>query len=63
MAAQLMGAKVKLRRGLLLWMALAMSSLPVPDSPVMRTLALVGATSRSCSKIRFMRGLAPMMPE
>ena len=30
-------------RGLLWWMARATSSLPVPDSPVMSTEALVGA--------------------
>ena len=43
-AAQLTATKGFETRGLFLWMARATSSLPVPVSPVMRTVALVGAT-------------------
>ena len=44
MAAQLTFTNGPSARGLRRWMARAMSSLPVPLSPVMSTDALVGAT-------------------
>ncbi len=37
-----MGMKGLSARGLYLWMASAQTSLPVPDSPVMNTAALLG---------------------
>ena len=43
-AAQWSFTKGPLARGLRSWMAAAISSLPVPDSPVMSTLARDGAT-------------------
>ena len=43
------------------WMALAMSSLPVPLSPVMRTVEREGATWATRSKTETMRSLLPMM--
>ena len=43
-ALQLMATNRCWRRGLLWWMARATISLPVPVSPVMSTVALVGAT-------------------
>src|SRR5262245_1816096 len=42
--------------------AAATSSFPVPLSPVMRTVASVGATRRITSKIASMLGWPPMMP-
>ena len=50
-AEQSMATNGRSRRGPEAWMACAKSSLPTPDSPVMRTLALVGATLRTRSKI------------
>ncbi len=44
MAAQLTGTNRLLLRGLSWWMNLAISSLPVPDSPVIRTAESVFAT-------------------
>ena len=44
-AAQLSGKKGPFALSLLAWMARATSSLPVPDSPKIRTLALDGATA------------------
>ena len=52
MAAQLMATNGLSRRGERLWMARATSSLPVPDSPVMATLALAGATFSMSSNTR-----------
>ena len=43
MAAQLTGTNGRSARRLLAWTALATSSLPVPLSPVIRTVASVGA--------------------
>ena len=43
-AAQLTLMKALFLRGLLKWMARAMSSLPVPDSPRTRTVAVLSAT-------------------
>jgi hypothetical protein len=39
-----MAMNARSERRLLAWQARAMSSLPVPDSPEMKTLASVGAT-------------------
>ena len=52
-AAQFTGTNGRAPRRLATWSARATSSLPVPDSPEMRTVASVGATrttrsSRSC---------------
>jgi hypothetical protein len=38
-----------------------MRSLPVPVSPVINTVVLLGATSRTCSSTRRMAGLTPMI--
>jgi len=46
MAPQLTATKALPRRGLLSWMALATTSLPVPDSPSTRTLESCAATLR-----------------
>ena len=43
-------------------MNLATRSLPVPLSPVIRTLASVGATLMACSSSRAMTGLEPRIP-
>ena len=61
MAAQLTGTKGWPVRRLLAWMARAMSSLPVPLSPVMSTVASVGAmrTTRANSSRRMVE--RPMM--
>ncbi len=61
MAPQLIARKRSLRRGLARWMALATSSLPVPLSPMTRTVERVGATIRICSKRRSMGAERPMM--
>ncbi len=50
MAPVLMGTKGLSRRGELAWMALAMSSLPVPLSPWIRTVERLGATCATRSK-------------
>ncbi len=60
MAAQLIFTKGPSRRGLLKWMAPAIISLPVPDSPVMRTVASAGATWATVSRSRTMAGALPM---
>ena len=49
-AAQLTATKIRCARGLFAWMQRAMSSLPVPLSPVISTVALVGATLRAISR-------------
>ncbi len=51
-APQLSATKARERRGELWWIAFATSSLPVPDSPTIRTVVRVGATTRSFSKSR-----------
>ena len=48
-------------RGLFSWMACATSSLPVPLSPVMRTLARLGATCSMTSNTCCIAGLLPTM--
>ena len=47
MAAQFTGTKGRAARRELAWMARAISSLPVPLSPVIRTVTSVGATRTS----------------
>ena len=42
-------------------MALAISSLPVPVSPVIRMVERLGATCATRSSMRTMRSLLPMM--
>ena len=49
-------------RQLSLCIALAISSLPVPFSPVMRTAASVGATRRTVSSTFSSSGLSPIIP-
>ncbi len=44
-------------------MACAMSSLPVPDSPRISTVVFVLATCATCSYIRRVGPLVPMMLE
>ena len=46
-------------RALAPWTARATSSLPVPDSPVMSTVASVGATVAMISRMALMAGLRP----
>ena len=53
--------KGPLLRGELRWMASAMSSLPVPLSPVMSTEAPVGATRVTASSTSLIWGLLPMI--
>jgi hypothetical protein len=60
-AAQLMAMKGRVLRRLLAWMARAISSLPVPDSPEMNTLASVGATRDTTENTFWMLSLVPMM--
>jgi len=60
-APQLTAMKGLYFRELLVWMALATSSLPVPVSPLMKTVALVSATVRIISKTFRMALLFPMM--
>ena len=49
-AAQFTGMNGFRARGLLLWIARATSSFPVPVSPVIKTVALVGATRAIISR-------------
>ena len=46
-------------RALRLWIARAISSLPVPVSPVMSTVVSVGATCSTCRSTRCSTGLRP----
>ena len=62
MAAQLILMSGFFFRGELRWMASATSSLPVPVSPVIRIVVVVGATRVIASKISRVDRLAPMMP-
>jgi hypothetical protein len=62
MAPQLMGTKGRLLRRLLWWMARATSSLPVPVSPRMRTVASRWATRAAWSKTRSSAFELPTMP-
>ena len=58
-AAQLTCTNVSSRRSELRWMARATSSLPTPLSPVMRTVAFVGAARRIASPTFSSTGLRP----
>ncbi|MNC85797.1 hypothetical protein D3C83_14110 [compost metagenome] len=60
-APQLIATKAASRRGLALWMAHAISSLPVPESPCMNTLASLSATIRALASTSSMAGLRVMM--
>ena len=62
-APQLTEMSGALLRWLRSWMARATSSLPVPVSPRMRTVASVEATARICSKTRSILGLRVSMWE
>jgi hypothetical protein len=61
MAPQLMVTKGPVRAGERRWISLAISSLPVPVSPVMSTLMSVGATFWSLRKTSSIEGQAPMI--
>jgi hypothetical protein len=61
-AAQFTATKRPSRRGLLLWIARATSSLPVPDSPRISTVALVFETCWRMSNTRCICGECPTMP-
>ena len=63
MAPQLTVTKGRSRRGLAWWMARARSSLPVPDSPSIRTGMERGATRRARAMTRCMTGLRWTMAE
>ena len=61
MAAQLTFTNAADARALSLWIARLMSSLPVPLSPVMRTLAFVGATRSISLNRRCIDALCPII--
>ncbi len=61
-AAQFTRISGRSRRRLASWIARAISSLPVPDSPVTSTVASVPATRSIWRRIASMAGLRPMMP-
>ena len=58
-----MGTKGRPTRGELAWIALAISSLPVPLSPWIKTVERLGETWPTRSKTRCMPSLLPMMFE
>jgi hypothetical protein len=60
MAAQFNLTKERPHRELILWIAWAMSSLPVPVSPWINTVEPVGATRSTCSSTASSEGLLPM---
>jgi len=61
MAAQFTGTKARSPRRLATWSARATSSLPVPDSPEMSTVASVAATRRTRSSSSWMAAERPTM--
>ncbi len=61
MAGQLSRMKGRRRRGPAAWMAWAKSSLPVPDSPVIKTGRLLLAARAASALRRAVAGLVPMM--
>ncbi len=61
-AAQLVAMKGWFRRWLWWWIARATTSLPVPVSPIINTVALVGATVLMSSNIFNIFGLLAMIP-
>jgi hypothetical protein len=63
MAPVLMGTKGLSRRGELAWMALAISSFPVPLSPWIKTVEREGATCATRSKTFSIISLLPTMLE
>src|SRR6266704_527162 len=58
-ALQVGVAKARAERGDRLWIARAMSSLPVPVSPVISTVESVGATLDTCDRTVRSRGETP----
>ena len=62
-AAQLTLTRGRFARGEAAWIARAISSLPVPVSPVISTVAFVGATHATRSITSDNDAEAPMMPE
>ncbi len=63
MAPPLTATKGCAARGLAWWMALAISSFPVPDSPSMSTVASLGATRATSSSTRCIGAARATMPE
>src|SRR6266481_3242628 len=61
MAAQFTFTNGPPDRSLHLWMASAISSLPVPVSPWINTVASVGATTRTMPSIRWRAALLPII--
>jgi hypothetical protein len=61
-AAQLTATKGCSRRGDRWWSARATSSLPVPDSPVMSTVASLSATRLIIATVSLMASLSPAIP-
>ena len=61
MAAQFTLTKLRAPRGLISWMARAISSLPVPVSPSTITVASVGATICAVFSSAWKAGLSPIM--
>jgi len=59
MAAQLIGMKGLVRRGLRSWIVRATNSLPVPLAPVIKTEAVLGATCSIRRKMACICGEAP----
>src|ERR1035438_8014345 len=59
MAAQFKEINGRFLRGLILWMARAINSFPVPVSPRISTVASVGATTSTCLVTLFMAVLPP----
>ena len=60
-APQLSATNGRSRRGELKWIARATSSLPVPDSPVIRIVLVVPATVSISRKTAAITSLRPMM--
>src|SRR5580692_2744514 len=60
MAAQFSLMNGRPHRGLMLWIARAINSLPVPVSPWINTVELVGATRLTPSSTASSAGLLPM---
>ena len=61
MAAQFNLTKGRPHLELMLWIACAMSSLPVPVSPWINTVEPVGATRSTCSSTASSAELLPMI--
>jgi hypothetical protein len=59
MALQLTRTNGRVDRGLRSWISRARSSLPVPDSPITKTVAPLDATSSTCCKTSHSARLRP----